>query len=374
MNSERNRVQVARDPSTDLRRLLAITGGRMLWAAPAVSLLVELVLLTFGKLNLAQTGRNLFAALTYSAVIGMPAMILIHWINQRVSRRLPSWGLILQAIMLIATATIGSLFAEAIFLLARMIDLAHYWASVRSSYPFIVIFTVLIGLVVASLDAVRQQLQDARLELQKKRVDKEQADRLLAQAQLSSLESRIHPHFLFNALNSIASLTHSSPRQAEETVGRLASLLRFSLKTQHTRLVPLAQELNIVRQYVEIEKTRFGDGLRCEYFVPEELLEIMTPPLALQSLVENAVKHVVSHRAEGAAIEVRATLSDRILHLETIDNGPGFELEAIQPDHGLGNLESRLKMLYGAEAGLSIEPHPGRMLVRISHPIGGSAA
>src|SRR5579872_503025 len=98
MNSERNRVQVARDPSTDLRRLLAITGGRMLWAAPAVSLLVELVLLTFGKLNLAQTGRNLFAALTYSAVIGMPAMILIHWINQRVSRRLPSWGLILQAI------------------------------------------------------------------------------------------------------------------------------------------------------------------------------------------------------------------------------------------------------------------------------------
>ncbi len=148
------------------------------------------------------------------------------------------------------------------------------------------------------------KLQAATLELRTRQVEQERAYKLLAEAQLSSLESRIHPHFLFNTLNSIAALIPSDPQLAEDTVGKLASLLRFSLNANQSGLVPLSQELKIVRDYLEIEKTRFGPRLSYEIAVPETLEDVKVPPLALQSLVENSVKHVVSQRSQGATIQM----------------------------------------------------------------------
>ncbi len=109
---------------------------------------------------------------------------------------------------------------------------------------------------------MRHRLQFATLELRTQQAEQERAYKLLAEARLSSLASRIHPHFLFNTLNSIASLIPTDPKRAEDTVGKLASLLRFSLSGNQAGLVPLSQELKIVRDYLEIERTRFGQRLR----------------------------------------------------------------------------------------------------------------
>jgi LytS/YehU family sensor histidine kinase len=224
------------------------------------------------------------------------------------------------------------------------------------------------GLSMTAHETLRYKFQAATLELRTKQVEQERAYKLLAEARLSSLESRIHPHFLFNTLNSIAALIPSDPVRAEATVGKLASLLRFSLNSNQHGFVPLGQEMKVVRDYLEIEKTRFGSRLRYEIAVPEDLEDIKVPPLALQSLVENTVKHVVSQRTQGAAIQILGSRDGGKIRLEVSDDGPGFSLDAITPEHGLGNLIARLELLFGADGQLEVARADEKTAVRISFP------
>ena len=155
-------------------------------------------------------------------------------------------------------------------------------------------------------------------------------------------------------------------------MSKLASLLRFSLNANNNRLVLLSQELRIVRDYLEIEKTRFGARLSYEIAVPKTLEDVKVPPLALQSLVENSVKHVVSQRNQGAAIQIAGSIigpkdSSRI-RLEVIDDGPGFSLDAITPEHGLGNLIARLQLLFGADGQLEVTRENEKTVVRLVFP------
>src|SRR5262249_8293100 len=137
-----------------------------------------------------------------------------------------------------------------------------------------------------------------RSELEQKQLEEERARKLAAEAQLSSLAAQVHPHFLFNTLNSISSLIPEDPKQAEDMVGKLAALLRFSLDANRQRLVPLRQELKIVADYLKIEKARFGKRLRYSIEAPSELEALEVPPLSLQTLVENSVKFAVAPRRE----------------------------------------------------------------------------
>ena len=236
------------------------------------------------------------------------------------------------------------------------------------AYPISIVISLMVGLGITSLETLRYKLQAATLELRTRQMEQERAYKLLAEAQLSSLESRIHPHFLFNTLNSIAALIPSDPQRAEDTVGKLASLLRFSLAAHHSGLVLLSQELKIVRDYLEIEKTRFGARLRYEISVPDEWTEVSVPSLALQSLVENAVKHVVAQSSQGASIRISGAKDDGRMVLEVSDDGPGFTLAAITPEHGLGNLIARLELLFGEAGQLDVARENNRTAVRLSFP------
>jgi len=231
-----------------------------------------------------------------------------------------------------------------------------------------VTMNLIFGLSISTFETLRYRLQDAQLELRTRQAEQERANKLLAEARLSSLESRIHPHFLFNALNSIAALIPSDPQRAEQTVGNLASLLRFSLNAHHGGLVPLNQEIKIVRDYLEIEKTRFGARLRYQIDLPETLDSVQVPPLALQSLAENAVKHVVGQRPEGASIRVTGSRVGNRVQLAVLDDGPGFSLDAITPEHGLGNLIDRIELLYGAEGRLEVARENGLTAVSLYFP------
>jgi len=180
------------------------------------------------------------------------------------------------------------------------------------------------------------------------------AEQLATEARLASLESRIHPHFLFNTLNSISSLIHSDPDRADQQLQRLSALLRFSLDAPETRLVPLSREIKIVRDYLEIERTRFGERLRYSIDTAPELDEIGVPPLAIQTLVENSVKHVIAVRREGGEIVVRAATKEGHIVISVTDGGPGVTEESVVKGHGLAVLRERVEVLFGGKGALRL--------------------
>jgi two-component system, LytTR family, sensor histidine kinase AlgZ len=339
------------------------------WVIPGVGILATVLLFVAEHFQLSLIGRKLVTCLVYSAMIGLPSTISLTSVTYRYSPRFPRLIVLFQSLLLLSTATLGCLAAGIAFQFSGMMPRSFYWIEFRSSFPFALVITLATGLSIASFETLRHKLESATLALRTQQVEQERAYKLLAEARLSSLESRIHPHFLFNTLNSIASLIPTDPQRAEDTVGKLASLLRFSLGANQTGLVPLAQELKIVRYYLEIEQTRFGSRLRFQIEAPSNPDGIQVPPLALQTLVENSIKHVVARRPEGATIVIRSTLEADNLRMEVIDDGPGFSLESIAPEHGLGNLIARLQLLFGERGQLLVTRPDENTIVTLLFPV-----
>jgi len=336
--------------------------------AAGCALLTVVLFLSLGRFRLSESGRALFIAFTYCALIALPSIALLTRISHRYTDRFPRLIVLIQAAVLVCTAVVGSMAAGVVFQIVGLFPRGEYWGELRAVIPLSIVISLMFGLSISAYETLRYKLQATTLELRTKQVEQERAYKLLAEAQLSSLESRIHPHFLFNTLNSIAALIPSNPQLAEDTVGKLASLLRFSLNANHASVVPLSQELKIVRDYLEIEKTRFGARIRYEIAVPEALVDVKVPPLALQSLVENSVKHVVSQRNQGAMIQIAASQESNRIRLEVLDDGPGFSPGAITPEHGLGNLVARLELLYGGAGQLEVTRENEKTVVRLSFP------
>src|SRR5205807_3236278 len=136
---------------------------------------------------------------------------------------------------------------------------------------------------------------------------------------------RAHPLYHVSTLNSSSSLIQEDPQQADRLVERMAALLRFSLDSGQSGLVPLADEVKITTDYLEIEKARFGDRLRYRLDVPEDLLQIEVPPLAVQTLVENSVKYAVSPVRAGGEVHITASHNGDGVLLSVSDTGPGFD-------------------------------------------------
>jgi sensor histidine kinase YesM len=229
-------------------------------------------------------------------------------------------------------------------------------------------FTLVFGIAGTLYETLRSKLEETTLALRTKELEKERARTTAIEAQLASLESRVHPHFLFNTLNSISELVHDDPASAERVVGQLASLLRSSLDGASMPVIPLDQELRVVRDYLEIERVRFGNRLRYDVQVADGLGEALLPRLALQTLVENSVKYAVSSRQAGASILIRATNGGGRVRLDVEDDGPGFDAACAPDGHGLALVRSRLAMTFGDRASLRVESRPGRTLVTLDLP------
>jgi two-component system LytT family sensor kinase len=188
----------------------------------------------------------------------------------------------------------------------------------------------------------------------------------LAQAQLQALRMQLHPHFLFNTLNSIATLIHKDPDAADRMTARLSDLLRLTLDNIGVQEVPLAQELEFLERYLEIERTRFSDRLVVRIEVVPETLDAITPYLILQPLVENAIRHGIAARSSPGCVTIRATRNGGMLVLEVEDDGPGIRPPAASTNGiGISSTRARLQKLYGdahtfelsnaAEGGLAVK-------------------
>lgn len=183
---------------------------------------------------------------------------------------------------------------------------------------------------------------------------------LLRQAQLEALRSQLHPHFLFNTLHSIAELVHENPSLAEQLILRLANLLRKVLKTPARQEVPLKEEVEFIRDYLEIEQMRLGDRLRVEWEVDSAVLEAQVPSLVLQPLIENAIQHGIAALARSGRLAIRARRDAEYLHLQVQDTGPGLQAETVEKSGiGLANTEDRLKRLYGSRYQFELVNHQG---------------
>ena len=181
----------------------------------------------------------------------------------------------------------------------------------------------------------------------------------LARSELAALKMQLHPHFLFNTLNTIASLVREQPDEAEKTVVRLADLLRTSLKGASDSGIPLREEILFIEKYLAIEGIRFQDRLKIEMNIADEVLDANIPALILQPLVENAVKHGIATLERDGLLTVAAYLaSDKAtLVLQVTDNGPGFpeDWESVSENRiGLANTRERLRQLYDDKQQFSI--------------------
>jgi signal transduction histidine kinase len=176
-----------------------------------------------------------------------------------------------------------------------------------------------------------------------------QLETQLAQAQLQALRAQLHPHFLFNTLNSIAVLMHRDVPGAEQMLHRLSGLLRITLEHAATQEVPLHEELEFLRLYLDIEQTRFRDRLTVTVEVAPEALDVPVPYMLLQPLVENALQHGIGQRTEGGHLEIHATATNGMLSIVVRDDGPGLSADgAGREGIGLSNTRGRLERLYGA--------------------------
>ncbi|MGH9599835.1 MAG: sensor histidine kinase [Terracidiphilus sp.] len=203
----------------------------------------------------------------------------------------------------------------------------------------------------------------------------EEQKRLLLEARLDALQRQINPHFLFNTLNSIASLVRSRPELAREMTVKLANILRALLR-DHDTYVPFSEELKFTDDYIGIEVVRFGaDKLRVEKEIDPRTLKVMVPSILLQPLIENSIKHGLEPRIHGGTVTVRSRLEgDRVL-IEVADDGVGMTGRPISalPRTGAGigikNVQERLEVLYGKKARFNLVSNPGRgTLVSIEIP------
>jgi sensor histidine kinase YesM len=306
----------------------------------------------------------------FSSIISSLCAVTISAIAPRLFTRVRfpfNWTILVA--VLVALSAIGSLLALLVlaavgYVHSRQMFVQWFFGPLKAS----VVITLVFGIFATVIELLQRRLDNATVALRTKERDESDARRLAAEAQLASIESRVQPHFLFNTLNSIAALVHDDPAGAERMTGQLASLLRSALDSTATPLVPLAQELRIVRAYLDIERVRFGDRLRYDVHLEDGTASAIVPRMALQTLVENSVKYAVSPRREGGSIRVIATAANGHVRVTVEDDGPGFNAAHRPEGHGLALLEARLAMLFGDRATMSVVSHPGETRVTLDVP------
>ncbi|MBA3296802.1 MAG: histidine kinase [Acidobacteria bacterium] len=198
-----------------------------------------------------------------------------------------------------------------------------------------------------------------------------QLETRLVAAQLKTLQQQLHPHFLFNTLHAISALMHSDIDAADRTLIRLSDLLRLSLERLGQQEGTLDAELEFLRKYLEIERTRFADRLVVRYDIQADALDALVPTLILQPLVENALKHGVGRKPGAGHIDITARRDHDMLWLEVRDDGVGLSedaLTALQKGIGVSTTRARLQQQFGAEYRLEFHRIPQGVAVVVAVP------
>jgi signal transduction histidine kinase len=326
----------------------------------AIALLAVLALVYASQLALAGTMSSFPAALGAEvvfwfswALVALLIFRLCRWLH-RGTQNWKRYVLVLSAGAAGAIVVFPTLFRSVLSALLWLgqalafitTPVPPYWPSVRATFMNLIGPTaVLYAGTVFAWHAVTYYR-----DLQERKLKAVQLESLLHQAQLETLRSQLHPHFLFNTLHSIAELVHENPPLAEQVILRLADLLRQVLRAPVRQEIPLSEEIAFLQSYVGIEQIRLGDRLVVEWDLDPAALEACVPSLVLQPLVENAIQHGIAALARPGRLAIRTRREEAFLHLQVQDTGPGLPAEttAIGNGIGLANTAARLQRLYGS--------------------------
>lgn len=190
----------------------------------------------------------------------------------------------------------------------------------------------------------------------------------LREAELRGLEAQINPHFLFNSLNSIRGLVVENPPLAQDLITRLANILRYNLHRDAGHTVPLASELDAAADYLALESARYEERLRVHFEIAPETRPMTVPPMLLQTLVENAIKHGISTIPTGGDLLVGSSLEEGALVLRVENPGQLATADPGLPQLGLHNIRERLRILYGSRASLDLANGAGRVTATVRIP------
>jgi two-component system LytT family sensor kinase len=198
--------------------------------------------------------------------------------------------------------------------------------------------------------------------------DHDEQTRAAVSAEVRALQARMNPHFLFNALNALAALATFAPREVPRAAGRLRHFLRASFDQHERPLVPLEEELAVVRAYLDIESLRFGNRLKVEETIDPELSEVLAPPFSLQPLVENAVQHGLQSSATAGRLRLAVHMAGEWLEMSVSDDGQGVPSREVEQvffaerprTHALSLLRHRLHTLFGRSFRLEVRSDVGQ--------------
>ena len=184
-------------------------------------------------------------------------------------------------------------------------------------------------------------------------------------AELSSLKSQMNPHFMFNSLNNIRALIDEDPKVAKKSINELSNLLRASLNTKKQNLISLADELKLVEDYLSLEKIRFEQRLKINFKVANQSLTFLVPPMLLQTLVENGIKHGISKLKAGGEITLTANIKNKILTIVIVNDGEYKPKIGESSGTGLNNSKKRIELLYSAKSSLTIKNKNSKVYTEI---------
>lgn len=187
----------------------------------------------------------------------------------------------------------------------------------------------------------------------KQQLDTLQLESLVKELELKTIKAHINPHFIFNSLNSIRALVDENPERARRAITELSNILRSSMQADKTETVALEKELYIVKDYLALENMRFEDRLKIEYEVDDDTLDRPVPPMMLQTLVENAIKHGISKQISGGVVKVVSAIHDNYHELSVLNTGQLNGSRSLD-GFGLSSTTDRLSLLYGNRAKFEI--------------------
>lgn len=218
-------------------------------------------------------------------------------------------------------------------------------------------FCLLVSGVVTVLNVLFGHLKAS---IERKAIENQMLREMEAKTRLASLQGKVNPHFLFNTLNTMLNLVHKSPDQVEALILGLSELYRGVLQLPDQGLVPLRVELDLVQRYLEIERVRMGDRLAFTIQCTPEAGQVALPPLLVEPLAENAVKHGIGPRPSGGTVGIRASRQGERLEVVVEDDGEGLGSDTGSGGFGLYSIRERLRMTYGGAASLEVQAMPGQ--------------
>lgn len=236
----------------------------------------------------------------------------------------------------------------------------------RKFYSGMLAYLILYGLILLVAHIADTQRRFALQQAETARLNEQ-----LSKAQLNALRRQIEPHFLFNTLNAIAGMVREQRNDAAVTmIAELSDFLRRVVNDSERQEVPLAEELEFTRKYLDIQKARFAERLGFSVDVPEELMSALVPSLILQPMVENAIKHGIAKRVQGGTIRMAAARSNGTLTVRIYNDGPSLPSDWEQSAAGIGinNVRTRLQTLYGSRCELKLQNQRGGVEAAVSIP------